>query len=94
MSEPPPRASLSEEDDKDMEAGAVIRDWELVLLRRKYVELVDPAYDVASASAEAVELKMKVAASLNEFEEIWKRTRDWTTNYRESIEGSTDLQQG
>ena len=92
--EPPPRASLLEEDDKDMEAGAVRRDWELVLLRRKYAELVDPVYDVASALAEAVDLKMKVAASLNEFEEIWKRTRDWTTNYRESIEGSTDLQQG
>jgi aminoglycoside phosphotransferase (APT) family kinase protein len=79
VNEPAPIGSLSEEEEK-MTAD-LRRDWDLVLLRRKYAEILGPIYDVASASLSAVNLKLKLATSLGDFEERWKATRYWTKKY-------------
>ncbi len=53
------------------------QDWELVLLRRKYLDVAGPAFDTASASDKTVDLKMQLSFSLSNFEDRWVSTRYW-----------------
>jgi aminoglycoside phosphotransferase (APT) family kinase protein len=88
VNEPAPIGSLSEDEEKIM--ADLRKDWDLVLLRRKYAEILGPIYDVASASLSAVNLKLKLATSLGDFEERWTGTRYWTKKYFGSDDGSKD----
>jgi len=88
VNEPTPIGSLSEDEEKAM--ADLRKDWDLVLLRRKYAEILGPIYDVAPASQSAVKLKMKLATLIREFEERWKAARCWTKTYFGGDDDSAD----
>ncbi len=65
-----------------LEANSSLRPrrTELVLLRRKYLDVAGPIYDTASASDEAVTLKRHLSFCLCNFEDRWEATRYWLKN--------------
>lgn len=75
--EPPPLGSLSEEEEKGQ--TAIRKDWDLVLLRRKYKEIVPPLYNTTPDVEARVQLKQTVDELLSTFETIWEHTRYFVT---------------
>jgi hypothetical protein len=71
VNEPAPARSLSEEDEELL--ADLRKDWDLVLFRRKYAEILGPIYGIALTSlSAATQLKLKLVKSLGEFEGRWK----------------------
>jgi hypothetical protein len=74
LSEPPPI------DDPDVNEGSLVeirKDWEKVLLRRKYAEITGALFDATSSSETRVQLKQKFSRQLSTFEDGWEGTRYW-----------------
>lgn len=74
VAEPPPFGSVPIDKEGLVETR---KDWELVLLRRKYLDVAGPSYDTASASDKAVGKKMQLYWFLGSFEDRWESARFW-----------------
>ncbi|KAH8589641.1 phosphotransferase enzyme family-domain-containing protein [Bisporella sp. PMI_857] len=74
LSEPPPSNSLDVNEESLVE---IRKDWEKVLLRRKYAEIAGALFDAGSLSDTRVQLKQKFSRQLSTFEDGWKGTRYW-----------------
>lgn len=73
--EPAPFGSLSDEDEAN--TTLIRKDWDLVLLRRKYMEIIGSLYDTTPDIQTRVGHKQHVSKLLGSFEDIWEHTRHW-----------------
>jgi len=72
LSEPSPINSPNANEGSLVE---IRKDWEKVLLRRKYAEITGALFDAASASETRVQLKQEFSRQLSTFEDRWEATR-------------------
>ncbi|EEU33558.1 uncharacterized protein NECHADRAFT_56498 [Fusarium vanettenii 77-13-4] len=75
VQEPPPVGSLPPEEEKAM--VEIRKDWDLVLLRRKYAEIVGPMYSLSLGADARIDLKRGLSRSLANFEDRWTSARYW-----------------
>ncbi len=75
VAEPPLLGSVPDDEEEDL--VEIRKDWELVLLRRKYLDITRPSYDITSVSDRAVRRKMQLSRFLGNFEDRWESARYW-----------------
>ncbi|RTE84777.1 hypothetical protein BHE90_000531 [Fusarium euwallaceae] len=75
VQEPPPVGSLPPEEEEAM--VDIRKDWDLVLLRRKYAEIVGPMYSLSPGADARIDLKRGLSRSLGNFEDRWTGARFW-----------------
>lgn len=75
VEEPPALGSLPPEEEEGV--AEIRKDWELVLLRRKYAEIVGPGLGPDPETKKRVDLKCGLATSVSEFEDRWTAARAW-----------------
>ncbi|KAJ4308042.1 hypothetical protein N0V84_012331 [Fusarium piperis] len=75
VQEPLPVGSLPPEEEEAM--VEIRKDWDLVLLRRKYTEIVGPMYSPTLGADARIDLKRGLFRSLNNFEDRWASARYW-----------------
>ncbi|KAL2669844.1 hypothetical protein Neosp_015141 [[Neocosmospora] mangrovei] len=75
VQEPPPVGSIPPEEEKAM--VEIRKDWDLVLLRRKYAEIVGPMYSLGLGADARIDLKRGLSRSLANFEDRWTSARYW-----------------
>lgn len=90
--EPPPLGSVSEEEEEGL--VEIRKDWELVLLRRKYAEIAGPIYDATSVAESAIKPKLDLSRLLGNFEDRWESTRDWLTPDETTDDSCSDTSDG
>ncbi|RSL56980.1 hypothetical protein CEP54_008564 [Fusarium duplospermum] len=75
VQEPPPVGSLPPEEEEAM--VEIRKDWDLVLLRCKYTEIVGPMYSLSPGADARIDLKRGLSRSLSNFEDRWTSARYW-----------------
>ncbi len=84
-------APIGSPDVDEVSLVEIRKDWEKVLLRRKYNEIKSGLFNAASSSETRVQLKQEFSKQLSAFEDRWERTRYWLKYQFETTTIASDI---